>query len=505
LAALTNPEPHAAPLVMKSPIFSVLLVTGVLAFSGVGGAEPARQAQGKPNVLFIAIDDMNDWTTLLDRGNPIKTPNLERLADRGMLFSRAYAVVPACNPSRAAILTGYRPETTRCFDNGGRIDDWYINRPDAVTLPQYFRNYGYLAKGAGKIFHHVGPAKGDDPRGTSCSWDDFQKWMPTESPHLNAYESKPLRGAAYDWGEIGGDVIQGDEKMFEYVAKRMDEKWDKPMFLAAGIFKPHLPFYAAKDFFKLYPLEKVVMPPMPANDLDDIPEIGRRMAGRESFVYGNTTQYQPPDPRSLQRMVQCYQAAASYSDSLVGRLLDKLDASGRANDTIIVLWADNGYHLGDKTSCVKFTLWEKATHVPFIIVAPGVTKPGSRCATPVSLLNIYPTLIELVGLPPKADNEGLSLVPLLKDPKAEWKHPAIMTMGEGNHAVRTERWRYIRYCDWTEELYDHDNDPWELRNLAGEPKYAGVIGDLKKMLPVTPKVSLSDKKRREIERQQDGR
>ena len=462
-------------------------------------------ATDKPNVLFIAIDDMNDWSTLFDKNNPIKTPNLERLAARGMLFSRAYAAVPACNPSRAAILTGYRPETTQCFDNGGKGNsDWYKTRPDAITLPQYFRNNGYLAKGAGKIFHHGGPGRGDDPRGTGFSWDDFQKWMATQSPHLNGYDIKPLSGNAYDWGEIGDNIVQGDEKMFDYVARQMDEKWDKPMFLAAGIFKPHLPFYASKEFFKLYPLDKVVMPPMPANDLDDVPEIGRKMAGREGFIYGNTTKYQPPDPRSLQRMVQCYQAAGSYADSLVGRLLDKLDASGRATNTIIVLWADNGYHLGDKTSCVKFTLWEKATHVPFIIVAPGVTKPGSRCETPVSLLDIYPTLIELAGLPPKADNEGYSLMPLLKNPKADWKHPAIMTMGDGNHAVRTERWRYIRYCDWTEELYDHDNDPWELKNLANDPKYASVIADLKKMLPATPKVSLSDKKRKEIDRQQDG-
>ena len=161
-------------------------------------------ATDKPNVLFIAIDDMNDWSTLFDKKNPIKTPNLERLAARGMLFSRAYAAVPACNPSRAAILTGYRPETTQCFDNGGKGNsDWYKTRPDAITLPQYFRNNGYLAKGAGKIFHHGGPGRGDDPRGTGFSWDDFQKWMATQSPHLNGYDIKPLSGNAYDWGEIG--------------------------------------------------------------------------------------------------------------------------------------------------------------------------------------------------------------------------------------------------------------------------------------------------------------
>ncbi len=236
----------------------ILIIAGIaLCAIAVSAADPVLPAPGKPNVLFIAIDDMNDWSTLFDKHNPIKTPNLERLAARGMLFSRAYAAVPACNPSRAAILTGYRPETTQCFDNGGKDNsDWYKTRPDAITLPQYFRNNGYLAKGAGKIFHHGGVGKGDDPRGTEHSWDDFQKLVGTKSPHLNGYTKEnggPLAGGGYDWGEIGDDAVQGDEKMFDYVAKQMDEKWDKPMFLAAGIFKPHLPFYASKEFFSAVP------------------------------------------------------------------------------------------------------------------------------------------------------------------------------------------------------------------------------------------------------------
>jgi arylsulfatase A-like enzyme len=181
-------------------------------------------------------------------------------------------------------------------------------------------------------------------------------------------------------------------------------------------------------------------------------------------------------------MIQCYQASADFADQMVGRLLDKLDASGRAENTIIVLWADHGYHLGDKESCVKFTLWEKANRVPFIVVAPGVTKPGSRCSRPVSLLDIYPTLIELAGLPEKNDLEGNSLVPLLEGPAREWV-PALMTNGKGNHAVRSDRWRYIRYKDGTEELYDHTNDPWEWTNLATNAEYKDIIEEHKKWLP----------------------
>jgi hypothetical protein len=274
-----------------------------------------------------------------------------------------------------------------------------------------------------------------------------------------------------------------DVDMVEWIEQRMEENWDRPLFLAAGIFNPHLPFYAPKENFSRYPLEKTVPPPMPKGDLDDVGEIAEQMAHKEYWVYDNTILQEPGSPGSLQRMVQCYQAASDFADEMVGRLLDKLDETGRGDNTIIVLWSDHGYHLGDKESCVKFTLWEKANRVPFIIVAPGIATPGSRCDRPVGLVDTYPTLLELAGLPLKPDNDGLSLVPLLKDPDRRWKRPALMTEGRGNHAVRTDRWRYIRYRDGAEELYDHDNDPWEWTNLAGDPRYAKVIANHRRWLP----------------------
>jgi len=441
----------------------------------------------RPNVLFIAIDDMNDWTTVFDRGNPIRTPNLERLAARGMFFSRAYCAAPACNPSRASILTGYSPVTTGCYDNGGPGGAWWKTRPDAISLPQYFRNHGYRAEGAGKIFHHGGRPRGDDPRGTEHSWDAFQKLAPTRKsgPNHNGYK-RGMRGigglaaTAFDWGAQQQKMV--DEDTFEYVSAAMERKSDKPLFLAAGIFKPHLPFYAPPQVFRKYPMDGVKLPEMPAYDLDDVSEAAKKMAHREFFIYSNVMKKPDEDPGSHKRMVQCYQASADYADSVVGRLLDKLDATGLADNTVIVLWADHGYHLGDKESCVKFTLWEKANHVPFIIVAPGVTKPGSRCDRPVSLLDIYPTLLDLAGLPAKPDNDGHSLLPLLKDPDAAWPHCPLMTMGKGNHAIRTRRWRYIRYRDGSEELYDHKYDPWEWSNLAGRKKYADVLAGLRARL-----------------------
>jgi arylsulfatase A-like enzyme len=257
---------------------------------------------------------------------------------------------------------------------------------------------------------------------------------------------------------------------------------DQPLFLAAGIYRPHLPFWAPSSSFKKYPLDQLRVPPRPDGDLDDVPAMGKKMSRTESFIWDNTTKQPKEAPGSLEKMIQSYQAASDFSDEMLGQILDQLDATGRADNTIIVLWSDHGYHLGDKRACVKFTLWEKATHVPFIIVAPGVTQPGSVCERPVSLIDIYPTLIELSQLPPKAELDGQSLVPLLKNPELKWDRPALMTMNRGNHAVRSDRWRYIRYRDGKEELYDHDKDPWEWTNLAENPEYASVIAEHKKWL-----------------------
>jgi arylsulfatase A-like enzyme len=438
---------------------------------------PGMSADKKPDVLFIAIDDMNDWTTLFDQGNPIKTPNLERLAKRGMFFNRAYCASPACCPSRAAIMTGIRPHNSGVYDNKHA---WARMMPDAVTLSRYFMQHGYETRGAGKIFHH-GRTGADIPG--KPSFEKFKKMLPARKPksgkNHNGYTKGPLGMLWWDWGLHDQKLIDLDT--VEWCEDAMEAPHDKPRFLAAGIFKPHLPFYADAATFEKYPFNETMMPPMPEGDLDDVSQVAIRMAHREHFIYSNGTKDPEDRPGSLKKMVQCYQASADFADQMVGRLLDKLDAVGKPENTIIVLWADHGYHLGDKESCVKFTLWEKANHVPFIIVAPGVTKPGSVCSKPVGLIDIYPTLVELAGLPP-AKVDGRSLVPLLKNPKQDWD-PALMTMGKDNHAVRSDRWRYIRYHNGSEELYDHSKDPWEWTNLAGKPEFADVISEHKKWLP----------------------
>jgi len=443
----------------------------------------AKETQ-RPDILFIALDDMNDWTTLFDKSNPIQTPNLERLAARGTFFNRAYCASPGCNPSRTAIMTGLRPTTSGVYSNG---QAWRELIPDAVSLPEYFANEGgYQTQGAGKIYHHG--RTGAEPQGRPSFQKFFRKRSirgPGRNKNYNGYRKKentPLANTGYDWGVHDQKMIDVD--MCEWVEARMEDQLDQPLFLAAGIFNPHLPFYADAATFERYPKIKVKLPPMPEGDMDDVGKVGVRMTDKEAYVYDLTSKADPNSPKSLHRMVQCYQAASDYADQMVGRLLDKLDQTGRADNTVIVLWSDHGYHLGDKECGVKFTLWEKANRVPFIIVAPGVGKPGSVCGAPVSLVDIYPTLVELAGLPPKADNDGASLVPLLVDLNAAWTRPALMTEGPGNHAVRTREFRYIRYVDGFEELYK-DNDPWNHTNLAGNPEYAEVLSQHRAHLPKT--------------------
>jgi len=458
---------------------TVFAAAALLSCSGEGGKNKGKKVP--PHILFIAIDDLNDWTTLFDPNNPIQTPNLVRLAGRGMFFTRGYCAAPACNPSRTAIMTGLMPSSSGIYNNGqSRVEII----PDQVVLPQYLNQYGYATNGAGKIYHHGRPGD-DDP--DNPSFEKFFKMLPARAPekNYNGYTEleAPLNRVWFDWGEHDQKMIDID--MVEYIEAVMDEQWDRPTFLAAGIFKPHLPFYAPAENFKKYPKTEMVFPLQPEDDLEDVPEIAKRMAHTEPFFREHTGEAIPWSAGSYERLVQCYQASADFADQMVGRLLDKLDANGRADNTIIVLWADHGYHLGDKESFVKFTLWEKANHVPFIIVAPGISSPGTTCAHPVSLIDIYPTLLDLAGLPAKENLDGQSLVPLLKDPEMDWERPAIMTHGRGNHAVRTKRWRYIRYSDGSEELYDHNIDPWEWTNLANKSGFDDVKASHQKWLPTT--------------------
>jgi len=463
------------------------LMTSVMARNNrtVGNVEREPQTGATPNVLFIALDDMNDWTTLFDKDNPIQTPNLERLAARGTFFENAYCAAPACAPSRAAIMTGRAPHESGVYKNGHA---WAKMLPDAEVVSRWFMAHGYDTRAAGKIFHHG--RTGGDPEDKPS----FQQYQPMHKhagypgTNYNGYtrEQRPLQGPAFDWGEHNVDK-HNDEYTVEWGADVMAREWKegmKPQFLALGIFRPHLPFWAPSRSFKNYPSNKnLVMPHRPDGDLEDVSPIGYRMTLKERFFQDNVLDQPDFSPGSNEQLVRCYQAASTFADEMVGRILDTLDATGQADNTIIVLWSDHGYHLGDKECYVKFTMWEKANHVPFIIVAPGVTTPGTRCKAPVSLLDIYPTLLDVAGLPPNPKNDGVSLRPLLEDPNAEWNRPALMTYGEGNHAIRTPTHRYIRYEDGSEELYTHV-DNWNVDNLAGRSGMVPVLAKHRRLLDV---------------------
>jgi len=427
----------------------------------------AEQKAERMNVLFIAIDDLNDWTNYLGGAyQRVYTPNLDRLAGRGVFFTRAYCSAPACNPSRASLLCGIRPSTSGVYHNS---NPWRAQLPDAVTLPQHFMAHDYIVHGGGKIFH--GGFK--DPQ----SWQVY-----FNRPGDPAPENRPVNtirpATHFDWGPVTvGDEAMGDTQVTDWAVAFLGRKHDKPFFLAAGMFRPHLPWYAPQKYFDRYPLSGIVLPTVPEDDLDDVPAAGIKMANPERDHAKVLAAHQ------WEKAVQGYLSCITYTDGQVGRLLDALDNSPYADNTVIVLWTDHGWHLGEKKHWRKFALWEEATRVPMIWVVPGLTKQGAQCDRTVSLLDIYPTLADVCGLPVGHHLEGRSLKPLLENPQAEWDRPVVTTHGRNNHAVRSERWRYIRYADGGEELYDHDNDPMEWTNLAGDPKYAGVKKELARWLP----------------------
>ncbi len=436
-------------------------LVGLLGIAGsVFGAEPAK----KPNVLFIAVDDLNHWVGHLKRNPQTKTPNIDRLAARGVAFTRAYCAAPACNPSRAALMAGLRPSSTGVYHN---TDDWRprIAQPMLTTT---FRKAGYYVAGAGKIYH--GGFNRDS------EWDDYFAGKAGSRGKAEGGVGG-IRFAPIP----GGDEALADFSITDFCIDKLGRAGDRPFFLACGLHKPHMPWNVPKKYYELFPLDRIELPPQRSNDLDDVPPAGRRMAkpaGDHADIVKSG---------KWKEAVRAYLAAIAYADMNVGRLLDALDKSPHRDNTIIVFWGDHGWHLGEKEHWRKFALWEEATRAPFIWVVPGLTRPNGLCERTVDFLSIYPTLCELCGVEAPAHLEGTSIKPLLADPKAAWDRPALTTHGYQNHALRTEQWRYIRYADGAEELYDEAKDPYEWANLAGKAELADVKKRLAAHLPAENK------------------
>lgn len=443
-----------------------LAVSFLLAFATVVAPLGKCTADDRPNVLFIAVDDLNDWIGCLGGHPQTKSPNIDKLASQGMLFTRAYCAAPACNPSRAALMTGVRPSTSGVYLNA---QDWRGPLKHAETLPQLFIRNGYSAVGCGKIYHGAFPH--------AASWQDYFKSPGNPKPAKTPVNGIP-RTSHFDWGPVSQDDAEmGDHHVVDWAIKELGEEHEKPFFIACGIYRPHLPWYVPQKYFEMFPLEEIQLPTIKADDLKDVPPAGVKMA-KPQGDHKKVTQ-----SNNHAKAVQGYLASIAFADAELGRLMNGLQKSGHADNTVVVLWGDHGWHLGEKLHWRKFSLWEEATRAPLMIVAPGVTKPGQKCDTPVSFMDIYPTIADLCGVQPKDHIEGRSLKPLLVDPDSKWNFPVLTTHGRNNHAIRSQRYRYIRYADGGEELYDHDNDEYEWKNLADDPRHADAKAELKKWLP----------------------
>jgi arylsulfatase A-like enzyme len=442
-----------------------LIILAPLFCGGVTAAEPA-----KPNVLFIAVDDLNHWVHYLGRNDQVQTPNLDRIARRGVRFTHAYAAAPVCNPSRAALMSGLLPSTSGVYDNS---TDWRPLIAQELTLTTQFRKAGYYVAGAGKIYHEAYRPPSE--------WDAYlQREGPDPQPKGTDLGVGGIRFAPLDCK----DEDMKDYRIVSWAIDQLNRKHDNPFFLACGVHKPHMPWNVPRKYYDQYPLDTIKLPPVLDTDLDDVPPAGVRMAkpnGDHAAILKSGR---------WKDAVQGYLAAISFTDMNVGRLLDALDKSAYKDNTIVVIWGDHGWHLGEKLHWRKFTLWEEATRTPLIWIVPDLTRPDSVCDRTVDFMSIYPTLCELCGLPTPKHVEGASIRSLLARPDAAWDRPARTTYLFNNHTVRTEKWRYIRYKDGGEELYDEVKDPLEWTNLAKKPEFAAVKAELAKHLPTTNKQPL---------------
>ena len=436
----------------------------------------------KMNVLFISVDDMNN--DLGCYGHPlVKSPNIDRLASDGIAFANAYCQFPLSSPSRSSLLTGMRPDKTKVFNLTYHFRQ---DLPDLVTLPQMFINNGYQVARVGKMYHYGNP--GDI--GTN-GLDDRESWIERINPagrdktslELDLINYTPKRGIGSAMAFLkdisGKDEDHTDGKVAAEVIKLMEKHKDKPFFIAAGFYKPHCPWITPGKYFDMYNPGDIKLPEISDKTPADYPE--EALASTTPWPY-----FGIKNKEALECKL-AYYAAISFVDAQIGKLIDAVEELGLADNTVIVFWSDHGYHLGEHGLWFKQSCFEESAKSPLIISVPGYRSAGQSCSRIVELVDIYPTLAEIAGLNPPSDLEGHSLLPLLKNPKAKWDHPAFTQVQRGNipgHSVRTEKWRYTEwnFGKAAAELYDEINDPKEMNNLAADPKHAKLIQEMKRLL-----------------------
>jgi arylsulfatase A-like enzyme len=463
----------------------LLVVTPSVA---IGSQDSPSATKDPPNVLFISIDDLNDWVGALGVRSDVQTPNFDRLSSQGLLFRNASCPAPQCNPSRTAIMTGLNPSTTGIYRNS---QWWRPVLPDTITLPDHFRRNGYWTEGAGKNFHHT-PGFNDPG-----AWDNYYHWAPgvVELGWEGGYQRPPdPEPSEPGWpdlkpssGEFDGAALSvPDEEMPDYKVVEHGIEFlgkysgEKPFFLAVGIFRPHQPWYVPAKYFDLYPEESIELPPWHPDDREDLPEAAIKLT-----TFKHTKYHSRIVSLGLwQAAVQAYLASITFADTQLGRLLDALERSPFSENTIVVVWSDHGYHLGEKSHWQKWSLWQRSTRIPLAIAGPGI-RPGQETNQPVGLIDLYPTLVDLCGLPSVQNLDGNSIVPLIRDPGQPWPYFALTTYMQGNHSLTGERWHYIRYADGSEELYDLQTDPNEWENLATK-RESGIKNELQRFRAQLP-------------------
>jgi iduronate 2-sulfatase len=467
-----------------------------------GPASAATLAPARKNVLFIVSDDLN--CDLGCYGHPlVKSPNIDRLAKRGLRFELAYCQYPVCNPSRSSFLTGLYPEQTGVLTNGGNFRN---KVPNVVTLPQLFRKNGYFVARVGKIFHYgvplqIGTNGKDDPR----SWDQVVNPIGIDRTELAKVHTleKGKYGGTLSWRNVKSkDTDHTDGKGATASIKLLEDhhpdKTGKPFFLAVGFYRPHTPYVAPSHYFDLYPRAKITPVLEKPGDRDDIPvaALADRPKQRELTV---------PQRKEI---IQAYYASISLTDAQVGRVLDALDRLKLAKNTVIVFVSDHGYHLGHHGLWQKGDLFEGSTRVPMIIVEPGTKFAGKSTRHVAEMVSLYPTVCELCGVAKPAHLSGRSLVPVLHDPAKKSGRPAYTVAWSRaarmhrelrgtrilGHSLRTGRYRYTEWAGgkYGVELYDYQTDPQEFTNLAKDPKHAATVKRLKQQLAAARKRGRAD-------------
>lgn len=470
------------------PLIMLLLTSMVPAPAGEdkGGVDHADERP--PNILFLSFDDLN--FDLGCYGHPqVRSPHIDAIAARGVRFDRAFCQYPQCGQSRASMLAGLRPDHVRVYDLNTLVRE---HVPDVVTLPQWFRQHGYFVARSGKMFHQGVPGGIGAP-----GMDDPESWDHTHNPSGRDVDDEELlidftpqrgKGSSLNLLKAGGtDEEQTDGMVATEIIRLMEEQREGPWFLAAGFYRPHCPYVAPAKWFDLYPLDEVRLPEPPPDETwrASVPDL--------------TTAFTRPWPwfgvseHEARQVVQAYWATISFVDGQVGRIMEALQRLGLAEHTVVVVWSDHGYHLGEYGMFKKQSLLDRSAGAPLIIAAPGMAGNGAACARVVEFIDIYPTLAELAGLPLPEHLDGRSLKPLLAEPGREWDHPAVTQVHRNRargYSIRTGQWRYTEWNRGEDgiELWNMRDDPRHLRNLAGDPDHAGVIEELRGALHAMPGV-----------------